>query len=286
MKGTENFEQEVREYLIKHRYVKRQDLKDYLIETHPKSEYSGYSDRTIDRRLSQMREDKTIRILKKGTKKQKFGIPDSGDLFSYIILFEEINYSEMFDILIEKIIKEVPNRKNLIEEIYEYHQAAPLNQIELDSIVEAFGKIYKSLDDESIDMMLDLFVHCIIIEKIKPRHGFVLKEILETILEKFSEKNEIYPDLRKNILTLMGYYNLKGPVINQLKTDAYNLEKPTSVESDYTNDALSTVIVGNLNYLLDLKLELKQEGKVEAVKLINNVMYHFRKPIDNKDNIQ
>lgn len=54
MKGTENFEQEVKEYLIKHRYAKRQDLKDYLIETHPESDYRGYSERNIYRKLAQM----------------------------------------------------------------------------------------------------------------------------------------------------------------------------------------------------------------------------------------
>lgn len=202
------------------------------------------------------------------------------------MLSEEINYCKMFNSLIEKIMKPGSDIKNLVEEIYEYHQAAPLNQIELDSTVDVFEKIYTSLDDESINMMLGLFVNCIITRKIKPKHGFVLESTLTPLLKKHSSMNEKYPYLRKNIFLLMGNYKLKKPVIDQLKKDAQNLENPLSVESDYTDDSLSTIVLESLNELLDLRLELKQGDKVEAARLIKNVMYHFREPIDNKDNIQ
>ncbi|MDA0525462.1 hypothetical protein [Methanococcoides alaskense] len=246
----------------------------------------GYGESTIYKHISEMNDISIIKY----KKLKEFGIEETDGRAVYIMLKKAAKLKEHYESILKLLESENSIERNLtIKEIYEYYKNRGLNQFELDKLIIILNLTHENLDKniveildvESINVLLSIFHECFIDKKIKPDNVAALLDTLKSLLKKFPKKQENHPDLRRNIIRLLGFYNDEA-VIEQIKIDATNLEDPSSVENDYYFDFDSNIIEEQITALFNFEMELRKDGKVKPAGFINRIKYYSQKPQSQK----
>ena len=248
-------------------YISRRDMTKYLIESHKdengKSE-RGYTKPSIDRKIAKLEKLEIILIIKPHEFK-KFGIDESDNRVSYLVLKQSIERYEYFDSLLEHINSDDEIiQKMALKEIESYQQDQFLSGKQIDFLVNKLT----IANDEIRDRLLKIIYFNIHEKGIKPLNEDSFLERLRLLLKDYPDIPKGYPTIRINIISLLGCYNDKT-VVDQLIDDARNIEDLSNVKKDYLKKECSKIIEKCRKDLFNLEVELTKAGKVDSANIIN-----------------
>lgn len=259
-----NFDIEVIDYLSKKGYVRRRDLLQYFMELHKgDKDYSGYSEKSINRKLDSMVKRKLITILKNGDLK-KFGIEDNDKRASYLTLKKTEEITEHIDTVIEKISSDNPvKQKMALREIERYEKQYVLTPKQLDTLVS-------QLDTEDIDLtdqIIRIIYTYIDKKSIEPYNVPATINMLRELLNRYPHPLPSNKNLRTYFIFLLGHYN-DYAVVERLKKDAEELGNLHEVLGEYESSYTANVIEEHREELYDFEENLRLEGKEEQAQFI------------------
>ena len=259
-----DFDTEVLEYLNARGYVRRGQLVNYLMNTHPNE--LGYSKKTINRKLAFMTET-GILVSLKHDEFQKYGIKETDGRASYLIPIKNLKMKEDLDQTFSYLDSaDVTTKKLILEEISRNEKKYVLDPYQLDILAEHLD----TESDELVDSLLEILFRYITEKDIEPSNTDRFLDILKLILQHYKVSPDEYPMLRRHIIWLLGYYR-DNFVIDQLKIDAETLEDPSSVKCDYCDPLIAPFIEEHSLELFNFQMELKSQGKEEASQVISQI---------------
>jgi hypothetical protein len=257
------FEDEVKEILDKEHHISKPQLKAYLLKVH-KGEL-GYSEKTIDRKLSQMKSEDLPRLEYDDYK--KFGITEKNKRVVIYISKKYLKMKEDLDNIFEYIESEDPVAQKLaFEEIRRHDGVYLFNSDQLNVLASRLD----SADGEFVNSLLDTLCEYVLGRGIEPSDKDKLIVILKELLKKCKIDSSDYPNFRRHILWLLSYYG-DSSVIEQLKKDAEELEDPTIIVAEYCNEYVAPLIEEYLFEFFGLQVKLRQEGKERALEFVSRI---------------
>ncbi len=260
-KKNKDFEKEIIEYLAEKGYVKKRQLVEDLMNIHKKE--SGYSEKSINRKLYGMKERGLISILKY-KELEDLGIKESDKRSRYVIIKKIEEITEHIDTVIKKLsFNNVVIQKMALKEIENYKKIYALNPIQLDLLIS----LLDTEDIDLIDYILRIVYTYIDKKDIEPYNSQKAIEMLRSLLNRYPlPLSHNYKNLRTHFIFLLGHYN-DYAVIDRLKKDAEelnNLHEMHDYESDYT----AHVIEEHREELYEFEEKLRLEGKEEPAQFI------------------
>ncbi|WP_342304954.1 hypothetical protein [Methanolobus sp. ZRKC5] len=264
IKSEIDFDTEVLEYLNARGYVRRGQLVNYLMNTHPNE--LGYSKKTINRKLAFMTETGIITSLKRD-ELQKYGIKEPDGRASYLIPIKILKMKEDLDKTISYLDSaDVKTKKLILKEIARSEKKYVLDPCQLDNL----AKYLDAEDDEVVDSLLKILFRYITEKGIEPSNTDRFLEILRSTLKHYKVSPDKYPMLRRHITWLLGYYK-DSFVIDQLKMDAETLDDLSSVKCDYCDLLIAPFIDEHSLDLFNFQMELTLQGKERASEIISEI---------------
>ncbi len=262
-KNGVTFEDEVKEILDKEHHISKPQLKTYLLKVH-KGEL-GYSEKTIDRKLSQMKKEDLPRLGYDDY--EKYGIIEKNKKVVIYVSEKYKKLKEDLDKIFEYIKSDDPVAQKLaFEEIRRHDGEYFFDPEQLDILASRLD----SKDNEFVNSLVDTLCEYILGRDTEPSNKDKLLEILRNLLNKCNIGSFEYPNLRRHVLWLLAHYK-DSTVIDQLKRDAEKLEDPTNIVAEYCNEYVAPLIEEHLFELFDLQIKLRQEGKEKASQFISQI---------------
>ncbi|WP_406661689.1 hypothetical protein V7O66_03990 [Methanolobus sp. ZRKC3] len=271
IKSEVDFDTEVLEYLNVKGYVRRRQLVNYLMKTHP--DKRGYKKKSIDRKLSNMRKSGILVSLKYDDL-PKYGIKETDGRASYLIPKKTLKRKKDLDKTFSYLDSaDITTKKLILEEISRYEIKYVLSPNQLDILAEHLD----TEDNELVDSLLEILFRYIVEKGIEPSNKDKFLEILRLLLKLYKVSPDEYPILRRHITWVLGYYR-DSFVIDQLKIDAESLEDPSSVKCDYCDPLIAPFIEEHSLELFNFQIELKLQGKERASEFISQIKDEARNP--------
>lgn len=261
---TEEFDIEIIKYLAEKGFVRRRELIADLIKTH-KNE-SGYSTKSINRKLDSMVKQGKITILKYEDLK-KFGIEEDDKRSSYVTLKKTEKITEHIDRVLENITSKNPvQQKMALKELDLYKKQHVLTPNQLDVLVS-------QLDIEDIavvDNLLRIVYTYIDTRKIDTFSKHETINMLRLLLNKYPVPLKHYKSLRTHVIHLLGYFN-DHTVIERLEQDAETLENLSDIIQDYESYYTANLIEDHREELYLFEEKLRLEGKKDSAQFVSNI---------------
>lgn len=261
---TVEFDIEISKYLAEKGFVRRRQLIEDLIKTH-KNE-SGYSTKSINRKLDSMVKQGKITILKYEDLK-KFGIEEDDKRSSYVTLKKTEKITEHIDKVLENITSKNPvQQKMALKELDLYKKQHVLTPNQLDVLVS-------QLDIEDIavvDHLLRIVYTYIDTRKIDPFSKHETINMLRLLLNKYPVPLQHYKSLRTHVIYLLGYFN-DHTVIERLEQDAETLENLSDIIQDYESYYTANLIEDHREELYLFEEKLRLEGKKDSAQFVSNI---------------
>ncbi|MBP1908249.1 hypothetical protein [Methanolobus bombayensis] len=259
-----DFDQEVRRILSNQGYVRRSQLIQTLKNKHRGD--SGYSDKSINRKLDSM-VDRGIVSKLKGDTLKKAGIRVEDGRASFFTLKKTEEIRRHIDTIIGKISTNNPIiQKMALKELERYEKHCLLNPLQLDILIA-------QLDTEDIDLIDNILriVYTYIDKKdIEPYNRQEAIKMLRSLLNKYPKPlPHGHKNLRTHFIFLLGYYN-DSAIIDRLKKDAEELDNLHDL-LDYNSNYTAFVIEDHREELYDFEEKLRLEGKEEPAQFIAQV---------------
>jgi hypothetical protein len=263
-KKKANFDIEVIDYLSKKGYVRRRDLLQYFMELHKgDKDYSGYSEKSINRKLDSMVKRKLISILKNDDLK-RFGIQETDKRSSYLTLKRTEKITEHIDTIIEKISSDNPiKQKMALREIERYEKQYIFTPIQLDTLVSQLD----TEDLELIDQIIRIIYTYLDKKNIEPYNEPATINMLRKLLNRYPHPLPSNKNLRGYVIFLLGHYN-DYAVIERLKKDAEELGNLHEVLGEYESSYTANVIEEHREELYKFEEKLRLESKGEQAQFI------------------
>lgn len=267
-KKRTDFDTEVTDYLSQKGYARRRDLMQYLVDLHKgDKDYSGYSEKSINRKLYSLIDRGVLSVLKYEDLK-RFGIEEEDKRSSYLILRKIEEISSHIDTVIDRLSSDNPIiQKRALKELEKFKKINVLNPNQLDILIA-------QLDTEDIDLIDNILriVYTYIDKRgIEPYNKPETIKMLRGLLAKYpipSEK-EAYKNLRTHFIFLLGHYN-DYAVVERLKKDAEELDNLHEMH-DYDTKYTANVIEEHREELYEFEEKLSVEGKKESADFIAQV---------------
>lgn len=278
------FETTVLDYLSRHSYyARREQLIEDLMNEHP--DERGYKPQSIGRKLTNMKKANLISIEKDSEVLKKYGIEKEAKNASYILSKDitgiKTHLDSIFSLLKpeddidkQKVLNKIKGYElteddiainAILKEIKRYNIRYRLNPKQLDILVSRLD----SQDNSSINDLIQILYDHIIDKGIKPEDKDNFLEKLTDILEKDPEIHKEYPELKRRVINLLGYYNHKA-VVEQLKKDI-ELGKLSTFQEYYEEKYTARIIEEERTELFYLENQLRKKGDIKTADILSQI---------------
>lgn len=266
-KKRTDFDTEVTDYLSQKGYARRRDLLQYLVDLHEgDKDYSGYSEKSINRKLYSLIDRGVLSVLKYEDLK-KLGIEEEDKRSSYLILRKIEEISSHIDTVIDRLSSDNPIiQKRALKELEKFKKIYVLNPNQLDILIAQLN----TEDIDLIDTILRIVYTYIDTKGIEPYNKPEAIEMLRGLLAKHPKPlPHAHKNLRTHFIYLLGHYN-DYAVIDRLKKDALELDNLHEM-LDYDSEYTANVIEEHREELYEFEEKLSIEGKKDSADFIAQV---------------
>jgi len=256
-----DFDTEVIDILSKKGFVRRAQLIQTLKSKHRRD--SGYSEKSINRKLDSMVKRGIVSKLKGDALKQA-GINIDDGRASYFTLKKSDDIRRHIDSVIDNISSDnTIKQKMALKELERYEKHCLLNPSQLDILISLLG----TEDIDFIGNILRLIYTYVDKKDIEPYNKAEAVKMLRTLLNRYPKPlPHNHKNLRTHLIFLLGHYN-DYAVVERLKMDAEELDNLQEMH-DYESNYTANVIEEHREELYKFEEKLRLEGKEESAQFI------------------
>lgn len=265
-----NFDTEVLTYLDSVGYIRRRQLVSELIKNHQNER--GYSQKSIDRKLSNLVKTGQMLVLKNEIELEEYGINREDGKAAYLISKRSSDIKKHLDSNFSLLESEDhDDQKLVLKELDSYQELYVLNRKQLDVLVRCLI----NANDELRAHLLRIIYSYVSKNKIEPWDEITFLQNLRLLLKQYPDIPKKHPAIRTHLILLLGYYN-DNAIVDNLIEDARSIDDLNFVKNDYWFKETANVIENHREQLFELERELRKSGEIESANTIASIRYQAR----------